>query len=265
MTAPVEGRQCTATGLHLVAADGGPAFRVAKDRHGALSAPRRDAAASANRAAWGRFDTVGSTLYFAGSRECAYGEVLTGFRLARGALAPDAEAAGYELDEWVDVVTEQAVANGMNHPWAVDLDWHLARSIYEIRLPSRGWWVVVDHADTLNALIDQHPHRALRANPVLTLADLEGDDRALTTVLAAHVRDLMLDDGSEALGITFASKTGYGRCWAFWDRRTDAGLGRGSDYPVQVSSANVGADPAFHDVAASYGLPVLEAGWLSSN
>lgn len=35
-------RTCTKTGLHLVAADGATAYRVAKDRYGALSARSND-------------------------------------------------------------------------------------------------------------------------------------------------------------------------------------------------------------------------------
>ena len=101
------------------------------------------------------------------------------------------------------------------------------------------------------------PHRDLRTNPLLTLADLEGEDRTLTTVLAEHIRNLLLDNGSEALGINFPSKTGYGRCWAFWDRRADLGLGRGANDPRQVTSDNVGTDPAFLKVAGEFGLPIL--------
>lgn len=46
-----------------------------------------------------------------------------------------------------------------------------------------------------------------------------------------------------------------GRCWAYWDRRTDAGLSRGRNDPVQLISENVGPDPEFQWVAEYYGLP----------
>lgn len=252
------GRRCGVTNLHLIPAGAETAFRVAKDRYGALSArpyaPSTDGPAAHLR---GRYDTTGSTLYFADSRECAYGEVLTGFRKERGALAADAEAAGCELSEWVELVTAQAIANELDPPWAISCDWQMARSIYAVDLPEDGWWVRVDHSDTLNALVDQYPHRDLRTNPLLTLADLEGEDRTLTMVLAEHIRNLLLDDGSEALGINFPSKTGYGRCWVFWDRRTDLGLGRGTNDPRQITSDNVGPDPAFLKVAGEFGLPIL--------
>lgn len=87
-------RTCTSTGLRLVAAGGETAFRVAKDRHGALSVlPNShvgplpigtDPSVGDRR---GRFDTVGSTVYLADSRRCAYAEVLIGFRQKRAAIA----------------------------------------------------------------------------------------------------------------------------------------------------------------------------------
>jgi hypothetical protein len=251
------GRRRGVTNLHLIPAGAETAFRVAKDRYGALSAHRYPPIDGPAPHLRGRYETTGSTLYFANSRECAYGEVLTGFRQERGALAADAEAAGYELSEWVDLVTAQAVAHELDPPWAVSGDWQMARSIYEVDLPENGWWVRIDHSDTLNALVDQYPHRDIRANPVLTLGDLEGEDRTLTTLLAQHIRSLLLDDGSKALGIDFPSKTGYGRCWAFWDRRTDLGLGRGTNDPRQVTSDNVGPDSAVIRVAGELGLPIL--------
>lgn len=131
------GRRCGVTNLHLIPAGAETAFRVAKDRYGALSARRYPSSIDGPAAHLrGRYDTSGSTLYFADSRECAYGEVLTGFRKERGALAADAEAAGYELSEWVELVTAQAIANELDPPWAISRDWQMARSIYEVNLPA---------------------------------------------------------------------------------------------------------------------------------
>ena len=228
---------------------------MAKDRYGALSA----LSYKIGDPGLGRYDTVGRTLYFADSRKCAYAEVLTGFRQERGALAADAASAGYELDDWIDLVTDEALANDVDTPWAISLDWQFARSIYAIDLPPAGWWVQIDHPETLIALIDAHPHRHIQDNPVLTLADLSGEDRHLTQTLAQHIRDLVLDDGSQALGISFPSKTTYGRCWAFWDRRVDLNLASGRDDPRQVNSQNVGPDPAFLEVAGDFRLQILPA------
>lgn len=56
---------------------------------------------------------------------------------------------------------------------------------------------------------------------------------------------------------TFRQRLGYGRCWAFWVRRADLGLGRGANDSRQVTSDNVGPDPAFLKVSGEFGLPIL--------
>lgn len=259
-------RTCTDTGLRLVAAGGETAFRVAKDRHGALSVRPNshvgplplgtDPSVGDRR---GRFDTVGSTVYLADARRCAYAEVLIGFRQKRAAIAKVAESIGWDVEEYIGHVIADARANGVGAPWAVSVDWQMERSIYQIRLPRNGWWVHIDHADTLAALeslAPAAPGLAARLQ-LLTAGDPTGEDRALTTLLAHVIREQTLDDGSQPLGIAYASKTLMGRCWAYWDRRTDLGLPPGGDDLHQLASENVGPDPEFASVAAHYGLPLL--------
>lgn len=250
-------RTCSVTGLGLLgAASDHDVLRVAKDRSGALTGYPNEHVGqlpSSMPEKRGRFDTLGSTLYFADSRTCAYAEVLTGFRKKRDAVARAVANAGYtgaQVDEFIDTVIEQAHENGRNPPWAIPVAWQMDRSIYEVRLPSQGWWVVIDHPDTLQALAALAPQLGL-----VFSGDIEGEDRALTTSIAQEIRDAMLDDGSYALGIHFRSKTRMGRCWAYWDRRTDAGLPPGRNDPVQLISENVGPDPSFHEVAKRFQLP----------
>jgi hypothetical protein len=260
------GRTCTSTGLHLIAAGGETAFRVAKDRYGALSVRPNshvgplplgtDPSVGDRR---GRFDTVGSTVYLGDSRRCAYAEVLIGFRKKRAAIANVAESIGWDVEEYIEQVISDARANGVDVPWAVSVDWQMERSIYQIRLPCNGWWVHIDHADTLAALeslAPAAPGLAARLQ-LLTAGDISGEDRALTTLLAHLIREQSLDDGSQPLGIAYASKTLMGRCWAYWDRRTDLGLPPGGDDLHQLASENVGPDAEFASVAAHYGLPLL--------
>lgn len=252
-------RTCSATGLRLVPAMPLLTYRVSRDKYGGLSAlPRRRAAGATGSA--NRFDTVGTTLYFADSKACAFAEVLNGFKQARAALGPDAEAAGEELGDYVALVTEQAIAHGIDHPWAVSADWQMARSIYTVRLPGVGWWVRVDHPDTLSALGDLRGRLVdldgRRPEPPLWSSDLEGGDRAVTTAIAGYVRDTILDDGSRPLGIEFSSRTLEGRCYAWWDRRTDDGVAPGVDDAHLVSSENVGI-AELHEVARRLGIPVL--------
>ena len=268
MTATIQERTCTDTRLHLVAARGQKAFRVAKDRYGALSVrpnsivgplPLGTDPAEGDRR--GRFDTRGSTIYLADSRECAYAEVLVGFRQERAKIAAAAESIDWDIDEYIAQVVSEAQANGVDVPWAISVDWQMDRSIYEIRLPREGWWVQIDHAETLAALEDLAPKSIGMTErlQLLTSGAIESEDRVLTTLLAHVLRGQRLDDGSEPLGISYRSKTLNGRCWAYWDRRTDEGLSPGSKDLLQLTSENVGPDPIFVRVAKFYKLPVLGA------
>jgi hypothetical protein len=268
VTATAEERSCADTGLHLVTARGETAFRVAKDRHGALSVrpnsivgplPVGTDPAEGDRRS--RFDTMGSTIYLADSRECAYAEVLVGFRKERAKIAKAAESIDWDVDEYIDQVLSDAKANGVDVPWGISADWQMARSVYDIRLPSEGWWVQIDHAETLAALEDLAPKSVGMTErlQLLTSGAVESEDRDLTTLLAHVVRGQRLDDGSEPLGISYQSKTLKGRCWAYWDRRADEGLSRGSNDLLQLTSENVGPDPEFVRVADFYKLPILGA------
>jgi hypothetical protein len=244
------------------------AFRVAKDRYGALSVransvigplpPGTDPAVGDSR---GRFDTVGSTIYLAESRQCAYAEVLLGFRKSRANIAELAEYIGWDVDEYIAQVQDEARRNGVDVPWAISVDWQMERSIYQIRLPRTGWWVQIDHADTLAALEAMTPTMSGLVDRIrlLTGGDVMGEDRALTTILAHTVREQTLDDGTEPLGISYPSKTLMGRCWAYWDRRVDLGLPPGANDLWQIAAENVGPDPELISVAERYGLPQLGA------
>ncbi len=70
------------------------------------------------------------------------------------------------------------------------------------------------------------------------------ENRAVTTLLAQHVRGQSLFDGSLPLGIQFTSKTGYGTCWARWDRRADDGLTPGENDPRRSRTSTSTAAPS---------------------
>lgn len=261
-------RTCGYTGLRLIKADSEEAFRVAKDRYGALSVRRNDIVGPLPMAPGltsidrrGRYDTVGSTIYLAARRRCAYAEVLTGFRQERASAAKAAESIGMTVDDYIAQVKAEAEENGIDVPWSITVDWQMGRSVYRVRLPRAGWWVKVDDLDTLSALQRLAPTvpGLTESLQVLTATSIYGEDRDLTTLLAQVIRMQVLDDGSEPLGISYASKTLFGRCWAYWDRRSDDGLGPGANDLHQLASENVGPDPDFAFVADHYSLPVLGA------
>lgn len=92
------------TGFQLVQAAGEISFRVAKDRYGALSVRKNsivgplligtDPHAGDSR---GRFDSLGSTIYLADSRQCAYSEVLGGFRQELASISKIAKTIGWTV------------------------------------------------------------------------------------------------------------------------------------------------------------------------
>lgn len=264
MSAPPGGIVCSRTGLYLLAAAGESGYRVAKDKYvrqrGVLST-RPNATVGplpyGTPETRGRFDTVGRTVYFADSQACAFAEVLQGFRKARNALAADAIAIGMDVDEYVELVTKDAINNGRETPWAITCDWQWERSVYKVRMPVEGFWVAVDHPLSLMS-IDRHLRGALSLHGVaqVTAAHLAGENRSLTTTIAQAIRGLTLDGGHQPLGITFESKTLAGRCWAFWDRRADDALEQGGNDPSHLSDTNVDV-PAFRAIAQLYDLPVL--------
>lgn len=262
------GPVCAKTGLRLVPARGQIAYRVAKDRYGALSARHNsfvgpvplgtDSSVGDSR---GRYDSLGSTLYLADSRQSAYSEVLTGFRQRRAAIARIAESVGWTVADYMASVEAQAEANHVDVPWAISVNWQMVRSIYEIQLPLTGWWVQIDDPDTLLSIQRIAPtvHGMSERLQLLTSGSLGGEDRDLTTLLAHIIRGLTLYDGSEPLGISYPSKTLMGRCWAYWDRRADEGISPGRAGLLQLNSQNVGPDIEFRRVAKKYELPILGA------
>lgn len=267
MNTSPQGRRCASTGLILIQGASEIAFRVAKDRYGALSVRKNSIVGpvplgtSATGDSRGRYDSLGSTIYLADSRQCAYAEVLLEFRQKRASVAKAAESIGWTVEDYIASVRAQAKENGIDVPWAITVDWQMARSIYEVRLPSQGWWVQIDHADTLSALENLAPTTAglTERLQLLTAGSLTGDDRDLTTLLAHVIRGTELDDGTAPLGISYPSKTLTGRCWAYWDRRVDESLSPNSNSLLQLTSENVGPDPEFHRVARKYDLPILKA------
>ncbi|MEO5316207.1 hypothetical protein PV772_19165 [Pseudarthrobacter sp. CC12] len=111
-------RQCDLTGLTLVRAAGEISFRAAKDHYGGLSVrknsfvgplPIRAVAGSGSR---GRYDSIGSTIYLAESCQCAYAEVLLGFRQQRASVAKAAESIGWTVEDYIASVRAQAGEKG---------------------------------------------------------------------------------------------------------------------------------------------------------
>lgn len=220
----MSGHRCERTGLWIID-DFRTGCRIATTHRGPLDPPER--LAGDDPTGWSRYDTPGSTVHISTDQEIAFAEVLSGYALTLGAVHPlqkDADFMGMALEEYLrSVDTEWGNQLGLG---ALAKHWRNRRNIYELTLGSGGWWIDVEHPDSiaairagLGALL--HEERGLTQ---LTLGVLHGEDRAATAMVAAWIRKQVLEDGSLPLGIRFKSKHGGGDCWAYWLRRRDDGL-----------------------------------------
>lgn len=232
MTALPDGaRICSVTGLVLVPAASETGWRIAKTSYGPLNPPLRSNDPDADPASWGRFDTRGGrTVYLAATRECAFAEVLAYQRRKLGerdSLAKDAAFLGLEVADLVATVEHEWQDRGHPPPGHVGKGWRTERAMYEIPLPDKGWWVLLEHPDSIAAaeaaLEDQLASVGVGE---LDVAVLRGHNRDATVLLASWVCDAVLDDGSKAHGIRFESRHATGGVWAHWIRPD----GRGSVY-----------------------------------
>lgn len=210
---------------------------------------------------WNRYDTPGSTIYISDTRETAFAELLSSYAFKLGEHHPlqkDADFMGMSLGEYLQTIKVEW-GNHMQ-PGFVPAHWRDRRGTYQLVHRAKGWWVDVEHPDSIAAIssaIGRQLHQETGLER-LTLGVLHGEDRRATTMIATWVRQQVLDDGSRPLGITFQSKHGGGRCWAYWLRRTDDGLeekamrpyrGRGS--PIDVE------DPSLITVSKRFGIKVF--------
>lgn len=193
-------------------------FRVAIDRYGALSAAERTD--SGDRTDWGRFDSPGLTIYTAQERETAYAEVLAQFKRQLGAVDPleaDAAALGITRDEFLEEVAEQWADRSFMGVGAVPASWRYERGMYEVFAQPGGWWIDIDHPDTIAQLEDSIEGLLIEEGvKTLTTSVLTGDNRRITTAIGALLQRCELDDGSQARGLQFRSKFGGAWCRAIW-------------------------------------------------
>ena len=221
-------RTCEQTGLRLVSATGQHVYRIQKPSWGPMNPPlRRGDFASVG--GWGRWDAAGHrTIYSARPKRYAYQEILA-------YVAPAPTLGTTLMNDVFDDVDDQAGSvleaiasewEGKMPPRHVARQWRDERMMYELKLPSDGWFIDIGHGDSLAALNSAAGPAAglLAPTRLLTLEDLFGTDRSLTCEIATRLHGLVLDDGWLAHGIYFQSKWGAdGECWAVWLRATDDG------------------------------------------
>ena len=254
-------RICSKTGLALTS---GPvlSYRIARESYGPLAPRLREPHTDLtiqprdNVGSWSRYDTVGRTIYTSQEQVVAFLEMLAPYRTTvsaeRRAMQPIADAMEVPLDDlWRVMVSEWGEAGNMHARW-IPSNFREGRELYALEFP-QGWWIDITATETIAALHDlfggSWPTSTGRSDELLTLSQLTGEDRVLTTAIASKLREgIELDDGTLPLGVEFISKHGRpsgatGRCWAYWMRDVDNGL----DEPTTVkTSASIELDdPAF--------------------
>ena len=167
-----DGQTDTKTRLHLVPATGRTCFRVAVSSRGALNVyPRRETPDGRvvynsngpdeivpmwEQPAWSRWDTPGRTLYAGETKKAAYAEVLQANRRKPddSHLLPLATAMGLSLADYIQNFENEASVNGQMPIGQLAASWRHSRLMYKVTLPTAGWWVDIEHGDTLNELWD---------------------------------------------------------------------------------------------------------------
>lgn len=261
-------RICEATGLALVPTAGNLGTRIQKVSYGAMS-PLRRPVNGEEPAHWGRYDVAGhSTIYIASTSEGAYTETLASQRISNtlrkirlsdvfnDSDSTDSPAVVFDAikDEW------QRLFGGMT-PGKIVLGFRDARLEYPMVLPESGWAVDIEKSASLG-VINDNMRSALGDLGVdqLTVGDLRGENRSITTAVARWLHGRVLDDGSLPHGIVYGSKYGTDyMCWAIWLRNIDDGrhldsepTKAGAGKPIALPSHN----PPLAVVASRYGLTI---------
>jgi hypothetical protein len=201
-------------------------------------------------------------VYASETQECAYAETLSYFK-RQTESGPALDLSKFFDDvprNQSDHVIEQEWAK-LHHPKPGDLikGWRDQRRRYRLRLPTEGWWVDVEHPDTMAQL-----SRDLA--PLLAAQDVNGIDAALlrsmnrdvTIQVATWLHSRILDDGSKPVGIRYQSRHGTGTCYAIWLRRLDDGLElRQQDVQSADEHSIEKEDPDFRRVCKRFGMHPL--------
>lgn len=195
---------CSRTGLAYIegAVEG---WRIAKTSYGPLNPVAREA--GEDPSGWYRFDTLGSTVYFAETRRTAFAETLAMARNVAGyrtATVFAAEHFGISIDEAEQMVREDWERIGLMAPGWIPAVWRDSRLMYRIRVDSPRRWIDLTAAESIAVLnYELGPQLAAITDPPLeqvTLSTLTSENRRATTMIAGWLRDLLLDDGSYPAG-----------------------------------------------------------------
>lgn len=210
----MSGWTCPSTGVHIVEKRV-EMFRVAQNRadRGPLNPIMRPYVPAPERRDWNRYDTPGLTIYGAAHRATAFTEAIAWHSPSAedyASLRDEAKFLGVSLKELLDDLRAANVpVDGLDPGWRTDCDMY--------RLSTElGLWVDMRHTDTVEAI----KGAGIVSGTRVTLADLMGEDRALTTTVSEWVRGLKVRDNKTPSGIRYPSKFGMSDdddfCWAMY-------------------------------------------------
>jgi hypothetical protein len=222
---------CKKTGLTIQTAPRQTIWRIAKSSFGPLKPPWRSPP-TVNRSDWGRYDVADHrTVYGASPLQACYAECLAALRpkftMSSGPklseLFPETDPLSDEmLLDTIKMEFEERQHMGVGKCPA---GWRLERLIYRLQLPQHGWFINIETAQSI-AAISANISEELAAYGVkaLTVADLRGENRQVTTHIAEWLWHQTLWDGTLPHGIRFGSKYDSNwSCWATWLRAVDNG------------------------------------------
>lgn len=248
---------CNTTRLALLPASQQTVYRLADPDYGPLQPRQRPTDASDDdRAGWHRYDLAGErTVYAASSLEGMYAEMLQPLKRPEPMLASDLFDDAGSTATVEDLIAHDFAEDGKEAPYEIDLEWLLTQRLYTMLLPATGWLVDAEHSNTV-AYLHRNQPAVIREQGMrqVTVAELRGENRIVTTHLAEAMARPQLHDDTRPVGLLYGSKHGSDwDCWAVWLRdgvreaiRVDAGQ--------QVRHPD--ANPVLAKVLDNYGLSV---------
>lgn len=268
MSADIDLRTCTRTGLVLRRANSQSSFRIAQRIYGPLNPMQRPLlrpSYDAGWLSWQRWDVPGRrTIYQALRRRTAFQEVLSWYKRTL------TDGTSFDLDAYLDIEGHTApdLWSMVEEEWRqrrhmalTDLPagWRHDRLLYELKAPASGWYVDINDARTFTAIEEALGPQLFLLGGIqeIDLSVLSGMRRDITCTIAEWIHGQILDDGTAAHGIIYPARTGGGECLATWLRLLDDGANTATEATTVAASRPIPADDAdLIDVQQGYGIRI---------
>jgi hypothetical protein len=166
---------------------------------------------------WSRFELPDrTTRYSATLREGAFKDALAEFRYLEGSLAEYVRSKINGISATENPIKDEWGQLGHMLPGCLPKVWRFERTVAQLMVSNRGWFVDVEHERSRQA-ITKALKRFLSRHKIdmLDVATLRSNRRDITCAVAGWLEQQYLDDGSVPLGIRYT--TSYGDTeWESW-------------------------------------------------